>query len=42
MILVTILPNLYKLYFTNEAPERFGNWKAEGEVIWALKYADDL
>jgi hypothetical protein len=40
-MLVPILLNVWKLCFTNEAPERFGNFKVGGWVILSLKYADE-
>jgi hypothetical protein len=37
-----ILFNLYSEYFTKGGVERFGDFKAGGQVIRAVKYADDL
>jgi hypothetical protein len=33
---------LYSKYLTKEAPEGFGDFKIEGQVIHTVKYADDL
>jgi len=34
--------NLYSEYLTKEAVEKFGDFKMEEQVIWTVKYADDL
>jgi hypothetical protein len=34
--------NLYSKYITNEAPEAFGDFKTEGQVVRNVKYTDDL
>jgi len=37
-----ILFSLYSEYLNKEALENFGDFKMEGQVIWTVKYADDL
>jgi len=37
-----ILFNLYSEYLTNEALERSGGFKEEGQVIHTVKYADNF
>jgi len=37
-----ILFNLYSIYLTKEAPEGDGDFKIGGQVIYTVKYADDL
>jgi predicted nucleotidyltransferase len=34
--------NLYSEYLTKEALERLGDFKIGGQIIQAVKYADDL
>jgi hypothetical protein len=40
--LLSILFNLYSKYLTKEAPEGFGDFKIERQVIHTVKYAADL
>jgi hypothetical protein len=40
--LLPILFNLYSEYLTKEALEGFGDFKMGGEIIFSVKYADDL
>jgi hypothetical protein len=37
-----ILFNLYSVYLTKEAPEGVGDFKIGGQVIYTVKYADEL
>jgi hypothetical protein len=37
-----ILFNFYSEYLIKEDLEKFGDFKMEEQVIWTLKYADDL
>jgi hypothetical protein len=37
-----ILFNLYSEYLTKKALERLGNFKIGGQIIYTVKYADDL
>jgi len=37
-----VLFNLYSECLTKEAPEGFGDFKIGGQIIHAVKYADDL
>jgi len=40
--LLLILFNLYSIYLTKEAPEGDGDFKIGGQLIYTMKYADDL
>jgi hypothetical protein len=37
-----IIFNLYSEYLTKEVLEKFGDFKMEEQVMWTVKYADDL